>query len=293
MLFLLPVLLSCKRDRQDQEVDIASDIQMIRDLAERLDEIAADHQVIFYGIYSPVEMSAFFERHNIGFDPGVLHPIDHSTRYMKSDKVALNIGVYGVDLSYIKMFDQPQEAFNYFVTIGKLSRQLGLPDELIRAPAENYEKNLENPDKLVEIATTTYVATEQFLKQNDREYAAVLMLAGGWVEAMYIATQAIFSETNPEAEIIERIAAQKYSLNQLIVMLQNQAQNETVAYYLHLLNVLKKYFDQFEVYFDKEGLVLDTESTTIQGGKSYIDISSEIVNEIKRVIAGIRYEIVS
>ncbi len=293
-LFVLLFFSGCKQEKNPRVgVDVSGDIDMIEDMTNRLEELSSSQKTIFYGIYSPVQMSKFFETYQVDFDPSVVNPVDASSRYLSTSKVALNLGVYGVDLSYIKMFDQPQDAIEYYLTIGKLSRQLGLPDELIRAPAENYRENLDNPEKLIDIATTTYAATEQFLKQNNLEYAAVLMLAGGWVEAMYIATHAFYGSEMPREMVIERIAAQKYSLNLLITMMQNHASQEAVAYNLHLLNVLKKYFDQFDIYFSGEDTRIDTVNNTIQAERSYIDISNEIIENIKRVITGMREEIIS
>jgi len=282
---------SCQDNKEHTEADISEDVDIMVDVTSRLEEMISSRKTIFYGIYSPVEMSAFFEQYQIGFDPSVLHPSDMANQYVLTDKIALNIGVYGADLSYIKLFDQPQEAIRYYLTIGKLSRQLGIPDELIRTPADDYLQNIDDPDKLVNIATTTYVATEQFLNRNDREHAAVLMLAGGWVEAMYIATHALCDSDGPREEVTERIVAQKYSLNMLIAMMQNHAHHESVARYLHLLNVLKKYFDQFDIYFEKDDVKIDTASRSIISSRSYVDISAGIVENIKRVVAGIRYVI--
>jgi len=293
-LFLITsfVISSCVRKEKTKEIDIDKETQSIGTISEKLRQVIHEKKAIFYGVYTPVEMSKLFEQYHIGFDPAVINPIENRERYTSNAKLALNIGVYGVDLSYIRMFNKPQECIRYYMTISNLSNQLGLPEDYIRSPMMDYERNLDNPEKLIEIATSTYVATEEYIKQNNRQHIASLLLVGGWVEALYIATHGIFDEENPEDEIIERIAVQKYSLNKLIALMETYAYDETVSFYLHRLNVLRKYFDQFGMYFENGTVEIDTINDMIYTERSFIDIPANLISEIKRVIAGIRMEIV-
>jgi hypothetical protein len=291
-LCLMACFYSCKQDqgksgKAKEEADTAGVN------SKRYEQVINEKKAIFYGIYTPVEMSKLFEQYHIEYVPEILNPLDNADRYSSSAQLALNIGSYGVDLSYIRMFSKPQESIKYYMAVSRLSKELGLPEEYIRSPMLEYEKNLNNPEKLVEIATTTYIATEDYLRQNDRAYVAGLILVGGWVEALYIATHGILNEQNPESEIIQRIAAQKYSLNKLIALLETYAYEPSVSYYLHMMNVLKKYFDQFGMYYEEGQVELDTANDMIYAEKSYIDIPPNIIGEIKRVIAGIRAEVIS
>jgi hypothetical protein len=96
---------------------------------------------------------------------------------------------------------------------------LGIPSEKFYLSLKRIENNLTNKDSLVKIANDIYKTSEDYLKQNDRGSAAALVVCGGWTEAMYIATSLLKKNSN-DIELIERIAEQKYSINDLMSLLK-------------------------------------------------------------------------
>jgi hypothetical protein len=287
------VFSSCQNSGNNGDENIRDDINRFGEVAETVEEVIDEKKSIFYGLYTPVEMSRLFEKYNISLNTSILSNPDDASKYNTSVKQALNIGIYGVDLSYIKMFNQTQESIKYYMTLVRLSKDLGLPDDYVKVPAKSYNENLDDIEKLIEIATTTYVATEDYLKLNNREHIASLLLVGGWIEALYIATHGIYDDENPEKEIIERISHLKYSLSELMTLMGNHADNESVAEYLRKIKVLKKSFDQFEIYYEPGTVSVDTESSTINTEKSRIEMTAGVVDEIKQVVSEIRNEIIN
>jgi hypothetical protein len=153
----------------------------------------------------------------------------------------------------------------------QLAKELGIPEDFFEASADRLEKNITNKDSLIKIANEVYVTTDNFLKENERYTTAAMIIVGGWVEAVYIAIDvAIESE---DAEIIERLADQKYSLNNLISMLSDYKDNEIIQEYLVELNKIKKQFDKLDITFEAG---LDPKSSK---GKEFID------NAIKKLIS--------
>jgi len=55
---------------------------------------------------------------------------------------------------------------------------------------------------------------DAYLKENGRDNISALMIAGGWVEGLYIATQV--AKGNSTVELKQRIAEQKLSLKDLV-----------------------------------------------------------------------------
>ena len=86
---------------------------------------------------------------------------------------------------------------------------------------------------------------------NGQESTAGLMMMGGWVEALYIATQMVYDEKNPDPEVVESIAEQKYTLVSLLSYMKNYYDDPMVVYYTKKLLFLQKYFDSFEILFQK------------------------------------------
>ena len=103
-----------------------------------------------------------------------------------------------------------------------------------------------------------YTKMEAHLRESGRESTAGLMIMGGWVEAMYIATQLVYNPDKPDPEVIQKIAQQKYTLTTLLSFLKNYYDDPVVVYYSKKLKYLKNYFDSFDIYFKKGDLEIDT-----------------------------------
>jgi hypothetical protein len=283
---------SCQSNQERKQPLVNNDLESFNEISDQIEELVEDKKSIFYGLYSPLEVSQIFERIGAVYTPQILNSIRKSDQYSSSSKIALNLGVYGVDLSYIKMFDQPQDALNYMLVVNKLARELGIPEELLTVSLKSIEKNLADTDSLVQMASSTFAVAENYLKEQNRKSAAGLIVLGGWVEALYIATTGLYNEENPNQEIINRIAEQKYSLNSLISFSKNYYDDPAVVYYLRMLKVLRKYFDEFEIYFEKGDVEIDTVNQVIKASKNRMDISREVVFKIKKIVGKIREEII-
>ena len=174
----------------DQKVDESqyNEIEITENSSYKNDEYIKEAKIIFYQMRSPVEMAKLFQRTNPPFNPKILNPVDNHYKYCINNlKSALNLGVYGVDLSYIRMFDQPQSSDNYLSAIQKLSQSLGIPQNKVSFTIKRIEKNITDKDSLFQIVSDDFAAADIYLRDNERETSATLITLGGWVEAIYIA----------------------------------------------------------------------------------------------------------
>jgi hypothetical protein len=171
-------------------------------------------------------MSSLFQSIGAIYNPSILNSAENARFYDISTDKAVNLGVYAVDLSYAKYFDQFEQAGKYLKNMQKLSSELGIPSDRFLLSLKRIENNLTNKDSLVKIANDIYKTTEDYLKQSDRGSSAALVIAGGWVEAMYIATSLV-KKNATDQELIDRIAEQKQSINNLISLLESY-KNEAV-----------------------------------------------------------------
>jgi hypothetical protein len=247
---------------------------------------------IFYHMYLPSEMYKVFEKAGALYNPEILNPVENVNQYESSYKAALNLGIYGVDLSYNKMFGQNQKTLLYFIVIHKLSQQLGIPDNQFETALKKVERNISDRDSLAKYATDIYITTNHFLNENDRQATAALVLTGGWIEALYIAAK-IADENVSNEEIIERIAFQKYSLRSLISLLSNYQKDGNVAKYLLMLKTLKRSFDKFEIYYEPGDLKIDTINKMIRANKIDFNLQKKDVKDIKALIIAIRNDVVN
>jgi hypothetical protein len=201
---------------------------------------------IFYNMYLSVEMSTLFKSINASFNKNLMNPYDKANEYEISGEKAVNLGVYAVDLSYSRAFDQIEYAGNYLKAMHKLATELGISEDRFYISVKRIEQNVSNKDSLVKIANELYSATESHLKNSDRESAAALVVLGGWTEALYIATNMV-NKKQKDIELLERIADQKASLKNLIDLLNKYKNDKNVIPYLEHLNKLNNSFNAFVV----------------------------------------------
>jgi len=138
-------------------------------------------------------------------------------RYTTSFKQAVNLGIYGTDLSYLNIYDKTQESLQYLGVIKKLSEQLRITESFDEKIFERIENNIENKDSLIKIISDTYASSDLYLKKNERYDISALVVAGCWVESLFIMTK--IAQEHNDREIINRIGEQKHPLDNLVELL--------------------------------------------------------------------------
>ena len=281
-IFVLLLLPGCRQDRQEGQ-----DLKESIDLTEFSESIAEEPRSISYKMSLPLEMARLFDHVGANFYPEFLNPADQFGKYNRPTKVALNLGVYGVNLSYVKMFNQHQRSVAYLTAINRLAAELGIPKEIYGDVLDNLEFFMSNKDSLSQAAANLYRATDEYLKNDGQEGAASLVAMGGWIESMYIATRIL--EMNPQnITLQEKIAEQKYSLNSLIVLMNNYHSDLDLAEYLLMLKNLRRTYDQFEIYYQKGNVDVDTTNKMISARGYYINVTQSQMREISSKIDHLR-----
>jgi hypothetical protein len=168
------------------------------------------------------------------------------------------------------MFGLGQEMIYYMVTIRNMSNKLGIPDDLLTEPMKRVSNDMADPDTIMVLMNKSFNNIEEHLRESGRESTAALMVMGGWVEALYVATQLVYNPANPDPAVIQKIAEQKYTLNSLLSFMKNYYDDPVVVYYTKKLKYLKHYFDTFDIYFKKGDLEIDTTRQTLRASGSQI-----------------------
>lgn len=286
-IFVLIILLfSCNSNRKNihvielDSINLSDSVHAINTL-----DTVGEGLPIFYNMYLSVELSSLFESTGTIFSTEMMSNTDKISEYLTSAQKAVNLGVYAVDLSYAKVFGQVEIAGRYFNAMQQLSRDLGIPGDYFENTAERFEKNIENKDSLINLANEVYYITEEYLKENERYTTSAMIIMGGWVEAVYMAINVAVESR--DANIIERLIDQKYSLNNLMLMLSEHKNKEVVQEYMIKLVEIKKKFDEIDVVFGA-----DFESGTKEGNM-LIDQAIVQINELSAVVSAFRSELVN
>ncbi len=89
------------------------------------------------------------------------------------------------------------------------------------------EGNVGNSDSLAVITDDVYFSSFETLENGQQGTTLALVVAGGWIESLYIATN--LAKYEPNSPIIERLADQKYTLENLIEFLKKHEADANVA----------------------------------------------------------------
>ena len=285
LFILLAACFSCK-DTPREEIDTLS-----VEINEKLDSTSAEPRAIFYHMLLPVEMAHLFDQVGANYFPEILNPSDNLSRYDTQVKVAMNLGVYGADLSYIKMFQRADHSVKYLSAIQAMSAELKIPENYYNDLLDNLETYVSDKDSLARISVTLFKTVDEYLRSTGNGSAAALIMMGGWIESMYIATQ-IYSNDQQNIKLQEKIAEQKYSLNSLISLMSNYHSEQELTEYLLMLKNLRRSYDKFQIYYKVEDVAVDTINKKISASKYYINASPEQILEISNKLASLRNRII-
>lgn len=247
---------------------------------------------VFYTIPSPLELTSIIKKAGAKYDNSVLNPTKNISNYVTQTSMALNLGIYGADLSYASIFEQTQETMHYFAAAKKLADDLGITSAFGESTITRIQNNLNNRDSLVSIISDSYWETDAYLKENKRSSTSGLVIAGGWIEGLYISTK-LAAKTDNNKDIVTRIGEQKLTLTNLIAMLNNFEDPE-VTDVVADLNALGEVFANVEITYDRKPPTTDakTKITTLNT-TSTININDEQLLAISEKIDAIRTKIVN
>ncbi|MFW5886232.1 MAG: hypothetical protein ACOCUL_00605 [Bacteroidota bacterium] len=284
---MLLTMYSCmsKNDPQPEKNTIDS-IKV--DLEEEVISMKLKNQL--YNLPSPHHASLLVKNNGIQFYPDLTNPVENSTKYVNNLKKALNIGIYGTDLGYLNIYNQNQKSYLYFDVINKLAQQLKLTSVIDEQTYLKIKNNINNSDSLVLYLSETYHEIDKHLKLNDREDIGNLILAGGWIESMYIVSQHFLLENNNLLFIY--LGEQKYPLDHLIEILSPYYyQSEEYARLIDEFVELAYIFDAIEFNYEHEEQIQENNRIKLVS-QSEMKVFDEILTKISIKISGIRKRIV-
>jgi hypothetical protein len=280
------VLLACSNDTTSNKGNLDGDTT--RTAAER------DLEKLFYSLPSPGQVLYLLKQAGAKYDKALLNPTTKAASYQSSTQAALNLGIYSADLAFASTYDQTQDAVTYFVTIQKLAEQLGIGDIFDQNLALRIERNKANQDSIIRIASDAFQRANRKLKANDQGDAAGLILVGGWVEGLHLAT-GIYN-LSPKPGIAERIAEQKLAYeNVLAILEQTGATTKPDAVQVMVeLKTLGEAFAPITFDYDYTGAKTDsTRRVTVIDNKSKANYTDAQLKAISDAVHKLRAAIVN
>lgn len=191
------------------------------------EEIEKKVREVVYPLPSTYEITEMLNDIEASYILGLTNDLANAEKYFTDKKQALNLGVYSADLSYASTYNMKQQTLDFMEVSQELVKELRITGAFSSDFVDKVESNIDNKEELVELITNSFYDTYEYLVKNNKEDLSLLVVAGSWVEALYITTN--ISETTYEnPRIVELIMKQKSSLAKLIELLAPHKDHETI-----------------------------------------------------------------
>ena len=197
-------------------------------------------------IASPIEMASLVKSLNVPFSQRHLATTKNVANYHTSHEKAFNLGIFGCDLGYLNMYGRVSLVLDYISAIKNLADGINVGQFFDFSTLKRLATNNENVDSLVHISQQSFNKMDKYLQKNNRSNLSILMVAGVWVEGLYLSTQFLKERPN-EKRLAESIAEQKLMLDQLLIVLNNFNREQYIANLITELNTIKKLYDGIKI----------------------------------------------
>ncbi len=248
---------------------------------------------IVKGIPSPLEISALIKESGVDYDEDILNATDNKELYNTNFKKAFNLGVFGADLGYINLYDKTGASLKYLTAIKGLADDLNVGQFFNLSMIKKMANNNGNIDTLLNLSTQSFNEMNAYLIDQGRGDIGVVMLAGGWIEALHIAIKA--GQKKNDAAIIERVGEQKITLNELKLLLEAYQNDPNIGKLSEQFDELKSKYDEVTInyeYAEPEMKEVDGMLMIVDNSTSKVEMTSEEFEAIAEVVSSIRSNII-
>jgi hypothetical protein len=274
--------------------DEALEQAMGKDSTIAKSEISSDLiNEIIKSIPSPVEMSTLIREVEPKYNASFLNAAGMEGNYTTNFQKAVNIGIYGTDLGYINMYNQKTDAIKYLTSMTNLANDMKIGQFFDFQMIRRLATNSNNLDSLLYITTSNYDKMNTYLQEQNRGNLSLLMLTGGWIEALYIASSV--AEKNDSPRLYEKVGEQKIVLDQLKILLDFYKSDPQVAQLSTKLNDLKVVYDSVKIAYEYHPPTIEIVNgvkMVTDNSKSVIQISKADVDQIYNLVSTIRKDLI-
>lgn len=235
---------------------------------EQVKTIENQIQTNVYPLPTSAEVIKMLTEFEVGYTFGITNPVENTKRYFSSTTRAINVGVFGADLSYATLYNQQQEVINYLSAIRSLANELNMSKIYNEDLYTKIKNNFDQRDTLVKILTDSFNDTYAYLSDNDQQPLALLVVGGAWVEGMYLTTQV--SDAAYQYEGISRVLLDQKKSFELYLDITKPYENDpSVSDFVKRLDPVKAVYEGIGTSLTEQNIKDIT--------KVIVDIRSQIV----------------
>ena len=239
---------------------------------------------IYFNVPTPMETAYILKKAGAIYDFSLPLDPNKAQNDYTSEEQALLLGLYGSDLNYTIVSSKNQETMFYLNSTKILGEKLGLGNILNEEVKDRVENNINSKDSMQVIISDLFWKVEMSLKDDNRESISALIIAGGWIEGLYIATQ-ISNQMQGNQEIKSIICQQKYSSRSVLELLKNKSVSS------HTFETVIEPLEEINSAF----AMLELEDKTIKNNANLSSgtllINDDVISDVRLIIEQIRTDI--
>lgn len=289
---LAAFLFACGGEKKADDQAFESSLDSAGNAAAAIDDELI--KGVLQSIPSPLEISVLLKHSGRKYDQTMLNSPDNMSKYYNDYKMALNLGVYGTDLGYTNIYEQNQDGIKYLEPIERLAEGLNIGQFFEIETIGRLAANSKNLDSLLLLTTKNFNDINMYLSDQSRSNLSVLLLTGGWIEAMHITCQ--LSAKDPGNKVLqETIGEQQIILEQIILLLKLYEGDETMAPLLTDMLNLQSAYEKIKittVHKAPTSEVVDGVVVVKDNSTTTVEITPADVTNIKNITAEIRGRII-
>ena len=283
-------IISCSSPKSEGDTNIDE----METEVEITDDVSEETSDVFYQVPTPNELFAVLKNANAPYNKDILNDIDNLKNYTTKGIKGLNFGVYAADLAYVSSLGYIEDASKIFETIRSLSKDLEIENALDEVIYKRIQSNLEssNADSLFYLSNDVYYNAYSYLDQNERGDVLGMIVVGGWIEGLNIILN--LEPYNEGSEIVQRIADQKLTLENLLVF-TSKIKDQDLESVISELSAISEVFNNVTSDESSESELTTTtgdDGVAMFGGGANLTLSEDQFNNLKDIVLELRTSII-
>lgn len=247
-------------------------------------------QQVFYQIPTPNELFSVMKEIGGKPNPSLLNATALAAKYTDPRQKAMAFGAYAADLAYAASY-KLDKTLDYLGVIQSMSKEMEISSAFDETIFKAAEKFMNDGDSLTKLSNDVYFKAYAYLEENERGSTLGQIVAGGWIESLYLLTNVAgtYKEKDP---VIQRIIDQKLNYENLWGFLMKYEEDESIKKTITEIEELGMIFDSFETKAsdvaieNRDGVDVITGGTEIvPNPQSYNDLINKIKEMRNRMVS--------
>ncbi len=274
---LIVLLYSCTTIPKKEEKRSASELaeeKTIHDIDQLLEDLPPPSLV-------PFTLKSI----NASFSRDLINSLERAGQYQgNDDKMALNMGVYASDISYLAAYGHEEDCLGYLKVAHRLATDMGdsaiYTDEQL-ALFQGHIKD-QNEEEIAKILSQLFLKTSVQMEEDHHLTMAGLALTGSFIEGLYQAVVTIEKFSNTEANekllepLVKIVLGEEKALLDMITVLKDIPFDDTIADIITELAILDQLYKN-DLQKVEEKIANDPDFVLTR------DVMRDITLEVKRI----------